>query len=85
MTDGVGTTGASHNSLKFFPALLGRQIPQGQVSKHPTWEVVAGDGARWAQPTGSFLLFSSFWSLHLSLSTAASKLTAGDNSLQQQL
>lgn len=55
MTDGVGTTGASHYSLQCFPALLGRQIPQGQVSKHPTWEVVAGDGARWAQPAGSFL------------------------------
>lgn len=55
MSDGVGTSGASHASLQWFPALLGRQIPQAQVSKHCTWEVVAGDRARWAQPAGSFL------------------------------
>lgn len=55
MSDGVGTTGASHNSLQWLPALLGRQIPHAQVSKHPIWEVVAGNRVRWAQPAGSFL------------------------------
>lgn len=86
MSDGLGTTGAPHNSLQWFPALLGRQIPRGECPSIPPgrwWQEIEQDGH--SQQAPSSLLSSSFWSLHVSLSAAASKLSGGDNSLQQHL
>lgn len=82
MSNGVGTTGTCHNSLLSWAGRSHRprcpSIPPGRW-----WQEMEQDGHSQQAPPSS--LSSSFWSLHLSLSTAASKISGGDNLLQQQL